>query len=330
MRLRKQDDNRHVPSRLLTRSMHIAPTGSLARALISRCDRKPDEYIPARSLMISPPYDTAIEPTAPPWPLPITQSRSSLIPLDDHLSPFVSGGQAMSPTLQSVVLPLAPTLRRKWYGSLRGQYRIFNAATYRFYRSNSGPPAETDTPFATNATLPHEPTDTYANGTWYLSMSYYNGVIDSGFLPLGPNGETYMRLDIASGAVVGNPPQPPLVWNVTAAVTGKVRVQAVYMETGALRATQWAIAVGQNNPPAIDTPSWTPLIATTGQAVLDHVTTSGWPEFSELFVRCQTRRSDDGGSTWIYSDVDETKTIISDALADLVPTSGDKWRGRTP
>ena len=31
-------------------------------------------------------------------------------------------------------------------------------------------------------------------------MSYYNGLRDSGFLPIGPNGETYLRLDISGDA----------------------------------------------------------------------------------------------------------------------------------
>lgn len=223
-----------------------------------------------------------------------------------------------------------PAYRGRFYFDGRGKYRVFNAAVYRFYRSNSAPPAESDPPFATSATLPATPADTYANGTWYLSMSWFNGVIDSGFLPLGPNGETYLRIDLAAGAVTGSPPKAPLDWRVELLPGGVQRVSGVYFEVGSLRATQWSVgtAVDPSVPPA-DTPTVTQAMATHGLAVLSystatlaHGTTINW--------RVQSRRSDDGGVTWVYSAGSVVKQAISDATGPTAPLVARGWPGQLP
>lgn len=153
----------------------------------------------------------------------------------------------------------------------RGLYRIFNAVGYRFYRSNSAPPLETDSPFASNATLPYQPATTFADGTWYLSMSYFNGVLDSGFLPLGPRGETYLIVEILAGALVAVRPGPPVSPGLIQLTGGIVQVVGYYLGTpdGANRATQWAIAytIDGSTPPT-STPTITPTMPAGPLALL--------------------------------------------------------------
>jgi len=224
------------------------------------------------------------------------------------------------------IAPPRPDFARRYHDG-RGKYRVFNAAEYRFYRSNSGPPAETDTPFATNATLPHEPADVYADGTWYLSVSYFNGVIDSGFLPVGANGETYLRLDIAGGVVIGSPPNPANEAQLEVRAGGVVAVVGSYYQEDALRATQWAIAYTFNgaNPPA-DTPDYTEAMPGQALCILDYELTAQ-VHGTTVKARVQTRR-DDGG--WIYSEDSVILTATADATGPAAPEGLESWRGRLP
>lgn len=131
-----------------------------------------------------------------------------------------------------------------FHGAARGDYRIFNAAGYRFYRSTIAPPALGDVPFATHATLPYTPTATYADGTWYLSMSYFDGVLDSGFLPIGPRGETYLTLKISGGAGAAAAPSPADNVALSLVGGGVAQLVASYLSAGdgANAASIWAIA----------------------------------------------------------------------------------------
>lgn len=219
------------------------------------------------------------------------------------------------------------TFRGKFYAEARGVYRIFNAATYRFYRSDSAPPEEGDTPFATNATLPHTPTDTFSDGTWYLSVSYYNGILDSGFLPVGPNSETYVRLDIDSGAATNAPPQAPIDWRLELRPNGVVRVIGVYVETGSLRAGQWSIAytTDDSTPPA-DAPSITPAMGSGLLALLEY-DLPAQSHGTTVKVRLQTRRQD---ASWVYSEGSTVLTITADAQGPTAPLGADRWSGRLP
>jgi len=239
--------------------------------------------------------------------------------------------------------------RGKWSHQLRGKYRVFGAAEYRFYRSNTGPPDEGDTPFATHATLPHEPADAFADGTWYLSVSYFNGVIDSGFLPLGPAGETYLRLDLSGGAETGSPPAAPQDWRIeqraatgatlaqlslpqfgamTLAEFGALAIQGVaarvlafyYQSDATLRAEQWAIAYTTNgsDPPA-DTPDVTVEMPAGGLAVLSY----DLPPVADgttVKVRLQTRRQD---GSWVYSENSTIQTITADASGPTAPADAE-------
>ncbi len=192
----------------------------------------------------------------------------------------------------------------------RGRYRIFAPAVYRFYRSQTAPPVEGDTPFATNATLPHEPADLFGDGTWFLSVSLFNGIFDSGFLPLGSQGETYLRLDLAAGVETISPPAGPLDWNLQNVGAGVVRIVALYVQDGTKRAADWAIARTFNgSTPATDTPDATEAMPTSGLAILTF-DLAGQANGTTVKVRLQTRRYD---LSQVYSEDSEVKTITADA-----------------
>lgn len=226
--------------------------------------------------------------------------------------------------------------RHRYYPQLRGKHRIFNAAGYRFYRSNSAPPEEGDTPFATSAgdAMPYEPTDTYADGTWYLALDYTNGIHSSGFYPIGPNGERYVRMVIASGAEVEEPPLGPLSWHLELRAGGVVAVVGAYAEaTAALRADTWAIAYTTNgSTPAEDSPTVTvDMTSTAGQApsgglaVLDY-DLPAQSNGTTVKVRLQTYRTSDTS----YSDGSTVETATADASGPSAPGSGATWLGPTP
>jgi hypothetical protein len=216
--------------------------------------------------------------------------------------------------------------------SVREYYRIFNAAVYRFYKSLTGPPLETDSPFATNPTLAgFSPANTFGNGTHYLSVSYFNGVLDSGFYPIGPNGETYLRLDVATGAQVLTPPNAPAQVQLVRTAGGIIRVQAVYSQAGSLRATEWAITYTTNGstpgtPPAVS-PTATVAMPSGGTEILDYALPAQ-ADLVTVKVRVQSRRNDSG--TWRYSEGSTVLTAIADSLGPSVPEGSSLWRGAAP
>lgn len=233
-------------------------------------------------------------------------------------------------TLVGRALRLAPRLVdwAKRYHLARGLYRVFAPAVYRFYRSNSGPPVEGDTPYATSVTLPATPADTFADGTWWISVSYFNGVVDSGFLPIGGNGETFRQLVVAGGVAVGTPPSPPLDVRLELRAGGVARVVALYAQEGALRAATWTIAyTTDGSTPAEDTPTVTQAFARTSgveQLVYDlpaqvHGTT--------VKVRVQVRR---GSGPGVYSDGSTVLTLVADAQGPAAPSGGEVWPGSLP
>ena len=217
------------------------------------------------------------------------------------------------------------------YAAYSGMYRIFNAAEYRLYRSNSGPPQEGDTPFATAASLPATPANTFADGTWYLSVSYFNGILDSGFLPLGPAGETYLRLDI-DGDTADSPPQAPSQWRLEARAAGVVRIIGLYRESTTNRAEQWAIAYATDgSTPPVDTPDLTHDMPSQGLAVLNY-DLPAQSHAATVKVRLQTRRNigTDLVPIWIYSEDSEVKSLAADAVGPSAPPTAETWPGVTP
>jgi len=215
----------------------------------------------------------------------------------------------------------------KHYLSARGKYRIFNDAEYRFYR-NTSPTMDSVSPFATSAALPHTPSDTFADGTWYLGVSYFNGVLDSGFLPIGPSGEPYVRLDIDSGEEAATPPRAPNDWRLELRPAGVVRIVGFYYQAGANRATQWAINyTTDGSDPVEDSPNVTVAINAAGLAPLSYdlpAQTHG----TTVKVRVQTRRQD--GETWLYSEGSTVVSAVADTQGPEAPLAADRWMGRLP
>lgn len=241
----------------------------------------------------------------------------------------------------SLVEELTPLRSRKgsrrvapsrFYGSFVGTYRLEGTAQYRFYRSNVAPPLETDTPYATSASLPSTPANTFANGTWYISVAFFNGILSSGFLPLGPNGETYIRLEISGGVVLGNLPNGPIGAMLELRPGGVVRVRAFYFQTDALRATEWAITYTTNGatpgtPPAVSPTIGTAMVPAGGAAVLEY-DLPAQADGTTVKVRLQARRNDSG--TWRYSENSTVMSIVVDAAGPTAPLVLQNWPGRLP
>ena len=220
---------------------------------------------------------------------------------------------------------LSQMLWQNFRAQARGKYRVFNAAGYRFYRSSTGPPAEGAGWFATNATLPYQPSTTFADGTWYLSASYFDGVLDSGFLPLGPHGETYLKIVLSGGALVPATPSPPLTANLIQLAGGVVRIAAVYssLPDGANAATQWAVAyTTDGSTPATGSPTITPTMAAGPLAILSYrlpAQTNG----TVVKVQVQVRRA--VGAGWSYSPAAAVLTMTVATTGPTAPLGGDLW-----
>lgn len=217
--------------------------------------------------------------------------------------------------------------RGRHYVEARGLHRVFNDFEYRLFRSNVAPPLETDTPFATTATLPFEPSDLYADGTWFLSMTFFNGVHESGFLPLGPAGETYLRLDIAAATEELSPPNGPLenAWYLKL-LPGQVQVVASYRQDDALRADEWVLnwTTGAGLP-AEDVVRASQPMRGSGVEVLKFDGVVGL-DGVQVNYRLQTRRNDGTPSVpiWVLSDgaASVVKTVFIDADPPAPPLAG--------
>jgi hypothetical protein len=225
---------------------------------------------------------------------------------------------------------------RRWTFELRGRYRVFNAPCYRLYRSDTGPPAETDEPFETTLTLPYQPDETFEDGIWWLAMSYFDGCLDSGFLPIGPRGEPYVRLDISGGELINRPPYGPDRWGLVSGGAGIVRVTGVYNQQDSLRGDAWAVTYTTDGgmpgtPPAVS-PTVTVAIGAGGMAVLDHVLPAVGGG-TTVKVRLQVRR-DDGAGGYRYSEDSEVQSMVSDEIGGVAGSDdavgAAVWPGRMP
>lgn len=239
----------------------------------------------------------------------------------------------------------AGRLRVRHRVDLAGRYRIFNATEYRFYRSKAPdpPPVEGDTPYQTSPSLPYtdSPSPVWSDGTWYLAMSYFDGVIDSGFLPLGPYGRTYTRMDIALSELAGRPPaqvegsptSAPSEWHLVTAAGGGVVIQGLYYEqVAATRAQQWALkfTFDGTTPTEMVNDGDEDLLVTMGTSgieVLVHPL-AAQAHGTTVKVRLQTRREQ--FPDVFYSEGSTVQTITADAQGPSAPYTATKWPGRLP
>lgn len=213
-----------------------------------------------------------------------------------------------------------------------------NAPQYRAYWGLI-PPKLGDPVKATFTDFPFNPADIIGDGHWYYSLTYFDGYIESGFLPVGPKGQTYLELVISSGETQINPPQVPAYWHLETREGGTVRVIGVYDERGETRAEEWSIAyTTDGSVPDMDSPTVDPgpSMDTTGKEDLSYdLPTTGLAHGTAVNVRLQVRRDDSG--TWSYSATEELTlgqagylTINTDKEGPTVPVGAERWPGRTP
>lgn len=216
-----------------------------------------------------------------------------------------------------------PFARRR-YGRASWLWRGFHTAEYRFYRRKDVPPEEDTTTFATSSSLPDAPTPTFDDGTWFVSVSRNNGLYDSGFLPIGPAGEPYYRLEISGGDEQPQRPRAPFGVRARAIAGGVVRVDAFYVETGTDRATEWAIAyTTDGSDPAEDSPDVT--VSMTGgaaQALSHELPAQSDGTTVKLIV--QARRNDGG---YVYNRGSTIVTVVADDSEPDDVLSSSTWRG---
>ena len=268
-----------------------------------------------------------------------------------HVRPSIAVVEAPQPgiialprsrRIRSVSRPVSIVRGAAWRGEHRftfsGSYRVENATEFRIYWGLT-PPQLGDPIKATTGSLPYSPADTFGDGHWYFSMTVFDGFSESGFLPLGPKGQTYREMVIASGAQSINPPQIPAYWHLETKEGGVVRIIGVYDERGETRAEEWAITFTSNGSvPAVDTPTIDPgpSMDITGKEDLSYdLNTGGLPHGTTINARRQVRRDDDG--TWSYSPSEDLTlgqagylTIDTDKIGPSVPVGAESWPGRTP
>jgi hypothetical protein len=285
----------------------------------------PQPFFPRRFADTDPavPASAAPRKLATPWLIPWIPTRRAQRLFDDR--PLVPSQRPPTAAMTMLYLPFA--------AAGRGLYRVFNTAGYRFFRSNVAPPATTDTPFATNATLPFTPASTYADGTWYLSMSYFDGVLDSGFLPIGPHGETYLVVEIAGGVAVGTRPSMPTGANLRALAGGVIQINAYYSGTAdaalAAAATQWSIAyTTDGSTPASGSPTITPAIVPGPLNQLAY-NLPAQADGTTVKVQLQTRRPI-GGGLYLYSLPSTVLSAVADAIGPTAPLTLTAWPGALP
>jgi len=216
------------------------------------------------------------------------------------------------------------------YDDARGLYRVFNDAVFRFYRSQAGPPLETDPPYATAAELPATPANPFADGTWFISCSWFNGVYDSGFTEIGPAGETYLVMIVSAG-VAHVPPRGPVTWSLVSIGGGVIRVAALlYVAPGTSDPDQWSIAyTADGSDPPQNTPGATAAMTTTAVVRRLEYDLPAQADGVTLKVCLQTRRNDGTAEApiWIYSTPSAVLSIVVDAIAPTAPPVAVSWPG---
>lgn len=237
-----------------------------------------------------------------------------------------------APSFQGSVSIIKPMRgpRGNRYATHRGVYRVFNTAAYRFYRSTIAPPVEGSVPFATSATLPYTPTATFADGTWYLSVSYFDGVLDSGFLPVGANGQTYLTMEISGGQLMATRPGQPQGANLVQLAAGVVQVNAFYARAtdGTNAATTWAINyTTDGSTPASNAPIATKPI---GTAPLNFLSFKLPAQINGTTVKVQLQTVRGSGGAAVYSLPLPVLSIVVNTTGPTAPLGVASWPGSLP
>jgi hypothetical protein len=205
--------------------------------------------------------------------------------------------------------------KTRWYTEFAANYRRWNAPEYRFYWRPNNPIEPDHPPQATDASLPYTTDPTFGDGVWYFALSYSNGVLDSGFLPIGPNGEPYIRIEISGGVATASPPRSPFWARLVTEASGVVRILSYYAESATNRADEWAITYTTNgSDPGEGSPDATVAMTGGGVQVLSYAL-PGQSDGTTVKVRVQTRRNDgiSESPVWVYSIDDVIQTITADA-----------------
>jgi len=220
---------------------------------------------------------------------------------------------------------------------------VFNASGFRYYRKQSSVPVPgTDAVWYEHETTDLDtipevtPSDTFADGDWYMVATRYNGCIESDPYPIGPNGEQYLFMRIADGYATGDPPGGLVSAELENRAGGVVRVVAhYYTQTDA--ATWWGVAEDiavnystDGSEPAEDSPVAT--VAISGQGLL-RITYDIPAQADGTTVRAcvQVRRNDntDADPRYSYSAAVQL-TTTADATGPTSPQQYAPWRGVVP
>ena len=130
-------------------------------------------------------------------------------------------------------------------------------------------------------------------------MSYFNGIYDSGFLPIGPRGESYLTLSVSGGSAAAAPPSPPQTLDLAESAAGVVKVTAVAARGSGSPPSQWYLSYTVNG----GAPSVLTYRYSSGALAVLAATLPSQTPGSVVAVTLRTRRNDGTTETpfWTYS-----------------------------
>lgn len=141
------------------------------------------------------------------------------------------------------------------YSQIRGGYRLQGKPLYRIYRKlGSVPVPGVDAIWEETDTLPYQPSSTFADGIWFIALTWFNGYVESAVRKI-------VRLELVSGVERANPPDAPK-WGLTLRPGGVVRVTGYYDSSRdvaeGVAANTWALWwTGNGSTPGIGSADYT-------------------------------------------------------------------------